>query len=36
MTLGPASEYCVVAPAEHALPWPAQAWPVRAVVTPAG
>ena len=36
MTLGPAAEYCVVAPAEHALPWPARSWPVRGVVTPAG
>src|SRR4051812_33734126 len=36
MTLGPATEYCVLAPAEHPLPWPAQAWPVRDVVTPAG
>jgi hypothetical protein len=36
MTLGPATEYCVLAPAEHPLPWPAQAWPLRGVVTPAG
>jgi hypothetical protein len=36
MTLGPAKEYCVLAPAEHPLPWPAQAWPLRAVVAPAG
>ena len=36
MTLGPATEYCVLAPAAHPLPWPAQAWPVRDVVTPAG
>ena len=36
MTLGPATEYCVLAPAEHPLPWPAQSWPVRDVVTPAG
>jgi hypothetical protein len=36
MTLGPATEYCVLAPAERALPWPAQAWPVRDVVTPGG
>src|SRR5918998_5767205 len=35
MTLGPATEYCVLAPAEHRLPWPAQTWPVRDVVTPA-
>jgi hypothetical protein len=36
MTLGPATEYCVLGPAEHPLPWPAQAWPVRSVVTPGG
>ena len=36
MTLGPATEYCVVAPAEHALPWPAQSWPLRSVVDPSG
>jgi hypothetical protein len=36
MTLGPASEYCVLAPAEHALPWRAKAWRVRDIVTPAG
>jgi hypothetical protein len=36
MVLGPATEYCVLAPAAHALPWRAQAWPVRDVVTPAG
>ena len=36
MTLGPATEYCVLAPAPHELPWPAQAWAVRDVVTPAG
>jgi hypothetical protein len=35
MTLGPATEYCVVAPVEHELPWPAQSWPVRSVVAPA-
>ena len=34
MTLGPATEYCVVAPAEHELPWPAQRWPLRRVVDP--
>jgi hypothetical protein len=35
MTLGPATEYCVLAAAEQALPWPAaHAWPLRAVVTP--
>jgi len=34
MTLGPATEYCVLAAAERALPWPALAWPVRAVVSP--
>jgi hypothetical protein len=36
MTLGPATEYCVLAPAEHPLPWPAQGWPLRSVVEPAG
>jgi hypothetical protein len=36
MTLGPATEYCLLAPAPHELPWPAQAWTVRDVVTPAG
>jgi hypothetical protein len=36
MTLGPATEYCVVAPAEHTLPWPAQSWPLRSVVDPSG
>jgi hypothetical protein len=36
MTLGPATEYCVVAPAEHSLPWPAQSWSLRRVVAPAG
>jgi hypothetical protein len=36
MTLGPAAEYCIVAPAEHALPWPALSWPLRSVVDPAG
>src|SRR5215207_7732103 len=30
MTLGPASEYCVLADAERQLPWPAdRAWPLR-------
>jgi hypothetical protein len=32
--LGKATEYCVVAPAEHELPWPAQSWPLRIVVGP--
>jgi hypothetical protein len=36
MTLGPATEYCVLAPAERTLPWPAQCWPVRSVVAPSG
>jgi hypothetical protein len=36
MTLGPASEYCVVAPAPRALPWPARSWPLRTVVEPQG
>ena len=35
MTLGPATEYCVIAPARHSLPWPAQSWPLRRVVDPA-
>jgi hypothetical protein len=35
MTLGPATEYCVLAGAPLALPWPAQAWPLRPVVVPA-
>jgi hypothetical protein len=35
MTLGPATEYCVLAPAERPLPWPAQSWAVRSVVDPA-
>ena len=35
MTLGPALEYCVLAPAERALPAPpAHAWDLRAVVAP--
>jgi hypothetical protein len=36
MTLGPATEYCVLAPAARPLPWPAQSWPLRSVVDPAG
>jgi hypothetical protein len=37
MTLGPASEYCVLAGAEHALPWtPDRAWDLRVVVAPNG
>jgi hypothetical protein len=37
MTLGPASEYCVLADAGRELPWPAdRAWPVRTVVAPSG
>ena len=36
MTLGPATEYCVLAPAARPLPWPAQGWPLRRVVEPAG
>jgi hypothetical protein len=36
MTLGPATEYCVLAPARHPLSWPAQSWPLRTVVEPAG
>jgi hypothetical protein len=36
MTLGPATEYCVVAAAPLALPWPSMhAWTLRAVVAPA-
>jgi hypothetical protein len=36
MTLGPATEYCVLAAAPLALPWPAvHAWDVRTVVAPA-
>jgi hypothetical protein len=31
MTLGPATEYCVLAAAAAPLPWPAQSWPVRTV-----
>ena len=35
MTLGPASEYCVLAAAERELPWPVdRAWPLRTVVAP--
>ena len=35
MTLGPASEYCVLAGAERGLPWPAdRAWRLRTVVAP--
>jgi hypothetical protein len=34
MTLGPATEYCVIAPAPHELPWPVQSWTLRAVVAP--
>jgi hypothetical protein len=34
MTLGPATEYCVLAAAERPLPWPARAWPVRTAVAP--
>jgi hypothetical protein len=34
MTLGPATEYCVVAPVARELPWPAQSWPLRSVVAP--
>jgi hypothetical protein len=36
MTLGPATEYCVLAPAAHPLPWQARSWPLRSVVDPAG
>jgi hypothetical protein len=36
MVLGPASEYCVVAPAPHELPWPARSWSLRSVVAPQG
>ncbi len=36
MVLGPAAEYCVLAPAPLTLPWPpAWQWPLRAVVAPA-
>lgn len=36
MTLGPATEYCVLADAPVALPWPlAHAWVLREVVAPA-
>jgi hypothetical protein len=35
MVLGPATEYCVLADDELALPWrAAHAWPLRAVVSP--
>lgn len=35
MTLGPASEYCVLADAERELPWPLdRSWPLRTVVAP--
>jgi hypothetical protein len=35
MTLGPATEYCVLAAAPLPLPWPAvHAWPARTVVAP--
>jgi hypothetical protein len=35
MTLGPATEYCVLAPAPISLPWSAvHAWDVRTVVAP--
>jgi hypothetical protein len=34
MTLGPATEYCVLATDEPVLPWPARAWTVRTVVAP--
>jgi hypothetical protein len=34
MTLGPATEYCLLAEAELAPPWPLEhAWPLRAVVS---
>ncbi len=37
MTLGPASEYCVIAATEPALPWPVdRAWRLRTVVAPNG
>jgi hypothetical protein len=37
MTLGPASEYCVLAAAELELPWPTdRAWRLRTVVAPNG
>jgi hypothetical protein len=36
MTLGPATEYCVIAPAPRPLPWPARTWRLRTVVEPAG
>jgi hypothetical protein len=34
MVLGPATEYCVIAPVEHELPWPARSWSLRTVVPP--
>jgi hypothetical protein len=34
MTLGPATEFCVLAPAPLALPWPVRSWTLRAVVAP--
>ncbi len=37
MVLGPASEYCVLADADRALPWPVdRAWPLRLVVAASG
>jgi hypothetical protein len=37
MTLGPASEYCVLASTERELPWPAErAWELRTVVAASG
>ena len=37
MTLGPATEYCVLAATPLTLPWPAvRSWPLRPVVAPAG
>ena len=34
MTLGPATEYCVLATGPLSLPWAARAWTVRGVVAP--
>ena len=35
MNLGPAGEYCVLAPSARELPSPAErAWPLRMVVAP--